>query len=326
MGVLSLVEQLTLGLTFVVPAYNEENGIRPTLERLRAVLATLDLPSEILVVNDGSKDGTAKAAAQCDGVKVISHPINTGYGSAIKTGIICAQYPWVGIVDADGTYEIEMIPQLVEKMRCGFDMVVAARTNVLSLDKPLKRMFRQGLLGFLKLVINARIQDPNSGLRLFQRDMALTFFPFLCNTFSFTTSITIFAMGEGYFVTYVPMNYSVREGKSKVRHVRDSLRMMQMILQGITFFNPVKFSIILIGTVFLGGALPATIMGMLGYKMLAIGHLATVISAGIMLGLGIVSDIIRITAANTIRKKKTLLIDDHLAEISGELIEDEERA
>ena len=131
------------GLSYVVPVYNEAGAIRGTLERLNAVLsAQPGLEYEIIAVNDGSRDDSAAIAAQVDNVRVISHPINCGYGAALKTGIRHARFDLVGIVDADGTYPIEEMPRLLEQIDKGFDMVVARRSNVLDLDGPVKKMLR----------------------------------------------------------------------------------------------------------------------------------------------------------------------------------------
>lgn len=304
-----MFEPVSPGLTFIIPAYNEENGIVPTVERVLAALAGIDVPTELIVVNDGSKDDTAARLAELQGVRVVSHPINTGYGSAIKTGILCARYHWIGIVDADGTYDIELIPDMVERMKAGFDMVVAARKNVLELDKPMKRFFRTALIKFLNVIVAKRIEDPNSGLRIFNRDMALTFFPFLCNTFSFTTSITIFALGEGYFVHYLPMNYSKREGKSKVRHFRDSLRMMQLILQGITFFNPMKLALLLVSLLAVGGFGPAAALSLAGFGGLGGLWMTVAVAAAVLVMMGILADIIRLTATRKINKRETIITE-----------------
>lgn len=300
----------TFGLTFIIPAYNEEKGLKSTLERLSVALAALDIPSEITVVNDGSTDGTRAIAEDFPGINVINHPINTGYGSAIKTGILHARHGWIGIVDADGTYDIEQLPLLVDKMRQGFDMVVAARTNVTDLDRPFKRWCRKAFIGVLNVLVAARIVDPNSGFRIFRKEMAMTFFPFLCNTFSFTTSITLFAFGEGYFVTYVPMQYSKRQGKSKVRHFRDSLRLAQLVLQGITFFNPVKFFLILAMLLLTLVSLPAGIFAALGWGSLAAGWLITGVTTAMLVGLGVVGDIIRVSVTTRINKKQGLLVPE----------------
>ena len=282
------------GLTYIVPAYNEEDAITSTLERLHKALSAQKIPFEIIVVNDGSTDQTRKRAMACDGVRVIDHPINTGYGSAIKSGVRSAKYEWIGIVDADGTYEIERVGVLLDKMNDGFDMVIASRENVLDTDRPFKRLARRMLLSFLGLWVSGKIKDPNSGFRIFKREFVETFYPFLCDTFSFTTSSTIFAIGEGYFVTFIPMQYSRRTGKSKVHHLRDSLRMMQLILQGITFFNPLKFFILLVLGLLVFVMAPAYVLSVAGYEVLG-DFVATAGAWSVLLiGLGVIGDIVRV--------------------------------
>lgn len=284
------------GLSWIVPAYNEENAIVSTLERLRAVLPTLGMAWEIIVVNDGSRDETRDRALSVDGVRVVSHPVNIGYGSAIKTGIRAAQYDWIGIVDADGTYDIEQLSQLVERMGEGFDMVVAARQNVLDMDKPIKRLARRSLIAFINLVIGARIIDPNSGFRIFKKSLAERFFPFLCNTFSFTTSITVFALGQRHFVSYLPLQYFARTGKSKVRHGRDSLRMLQLVLQGITFFNPLKFYLMIAFVLITIFTIPSFLLHILNLESFAFYWFATGAVSAILVGLGTLGDMLRVAS------------------------------
>ena len=94
-------------MSFIVPVYNEEKSISDTLHLLHKVLLDLKISFEIIVVNDGSKDSTLEIIEQIDfELKIINHPLNIGYGNAIKTGIKSAKFKWIGIVDADGTYEI----------------------------------------------------------------------------------------------------------------------------------------------------------------------------------------------------------------------------
>ena len=157
------------GLSFVVPAYNEEEGIRETLEELEDVLSSTGLDYEIIVVDDASRDRTAEIVAGIHRITLISHPVNMGYGKALKTGIEKAKYDWVGIVDADGTYPLEQISHLVEEMSKGFDMVIASRGNIEDYDGLIKGLSRR----IYKLLVNSlsghKIDDPNSGLRIFRR-------------------------------------------------------------------------------------------------------------------------------------------------------------
>jgi len=284
------------GLSFIIPAYNEHANIAGTLRRTQQVLASLDIPTEIVLVDDGSTDGTPEAAQQVAGVKVISHPVNIGYGNALKTGIRAAHHGWVGIVDADGTYPIEDIPKLVDEMRKGFDMVIGLRTNVSEMDLPVKRGFRWVFKTIVKLFVGKNIHDPNSGLRVFKRELAVGLFPFLCGTFSFTTSLTILATGMSCFIKYVPVTYSPRGGKSKVRHIRDSLRTLQYIVQGITFFNPIKFFLILSVLMILFVCIPAMVLAVFWMHTLSLYYMIFGTTVVLLIGLGVLGDIVRISA------------------------------
>jgi len=284
------------GISFIVPAFNEEQTIRSTLDRLVKVLGEMEMQTEIIVVDDGSSDNTAHIAREVDNVSIVSHPINTGYGSALKSGIVSAQYEYIGIVDADGTYPIERLPELVSEMQRGFDMAVAERSNLREIDGLKKRFFRTVLLEFINIFISAKIKDPNSGFRVFNRRFALLFFPFLCDTFSFTTSLTLFALGSGHFVSYVPMDYGRREGKSKVRHFRDSLRMAQLILQGITFFNPIKLYILVAIALIIFVGIPSIILSIYDLQGPSIIYGMIGCSSALLLGLGVLADVMRISS------------------------------
>lgn len=285
------------GISFIVPAYNEEGGITGTLDRLNTVLTASGLPYEIIVVNDGSSDKTAERAAACANVTIIYHPTNIGYGGAIKTGIMYAKHPWIGITDADGTYPVEKMPDLLAEMEKGFDMVVAKRENIDQHDSFTKMFFRRIFKSIINFTVHGDIQDPNSGLRIFKREMALSYFPFLCNTFSFTTSITILAFGEGRFVRYLPVRYEKRTGIGKVRHFRDSLYAMEIIVQGITFYNPIKFFMLFsIGIIALV-CFPAMLMALFKMHTLSLYYMIFGSLVSVLVAIGILGDIIRVSGA-----------------------------
>lgn len=284
------------GISYIIPAYNEDTQIAQTVSRLDGVLSKTGYPYEIIVVDDGSRDETREKALKTEQCVVVSHPVNVGYGAAIKTGIRQAKYDVMGIVDADGTYEIEILPDLIKEIEKGFDMVVAERKNVLQRDRPFKRLARSFLLGFLRIFIAKSIRDPNSGFRLFRRNLALTYFPFLCNTFSFTTSITLFALGDSYFVKYVPSQYGARDGESKVRHFRDSLRMAQLIVQGVTFANPLKLFVLLVLMHIILVTMPTLVLYLVGLGWIGNLFFWTGSVAALLGGLGVISDIVRVSA------------------------------
>ena len=233
------------GTTIVVPALDEAEGIVLTLEGLDEVARGIEGPVEILVVDDGSRDGTGELARE-RGARVIRHPEPAGYGAALKTGIRAARHETIVIIDADGTYPIAAIPTLLELLR-DVDMVVGARTGRhyrrRSLLSPLRALF----LLLASFVIGKRIPDPNSGLRAFRRETALPLLDALPRKFSFTTTITLVMSLQGRFVHYHPIVYQPRVGKRKVRPLRDARQAAQTMVEVILRYNPLKLYLLLGG-------------------------------------------------------------------------------
>jgi glycosyltransferase involved in cell wall biosynthesis len=234
-------------ISLIIPALNEEVSVRRTVEAAGAVLTDAGVrPFEIIVVDDGSQDLTLQQATKA-GARVIRHPHNAGYGRSLKDGIRAASFDTIVIIDADGTYPAGSIPALLEEYGKGFDMVVGARRG-----KHYEGSFGKILLRFvLKMIVEftcgRTIPDINSGLRIFSKATILPFFPRLCDTFSFTTSLTLAYFMCGRFVSYVPIDYDERAGKSKVRLLRDSLRTIQFIVEAILYYNPIKIFLLFSG-------------------------------------------------------------------------------
>lgn len=285
------------GISFIVPVFNEEMGIVNSLERLIKTLTEINLPYEVIVINDGSTDNTKSLVAQFVKVKIFNHPVNIGYGNALKLGIRKARYNWVGIVDADGSYPIEDLPKFINEMQNGFDMVIGVRANMRERDKLVKRMFRWAYRTILKLVVKGNIDDANSGFRVFNREMASGFLPFLCGTFSFTTSLTILAMGNYFFIKQIPIQYHPRVGNSKVRHVRDSIHTLQYIVQGITFFNPIKFFMILSVCMIFLVCIPAMVFAVFHMHTLSLYYMIFGTAVTLLLAIGVLGDIVRISSS-----------------------------
>lgn len=247
-------------ISVVIPALNERDAIGDTVERVRSVLTKAGLePFEVLVVDDGSKDGTGDIAREA-GARVVTHPHNVGYGRSLKDGITVAQYDTIVITDADGSYPIEDIPALVDRYRAGFDMVVGARTGKHYRESALKSPLRVILKKIVEFTANRRIPDINSGLRVFGRETSMRFFPHTSDMFSFTTSLTLAYMMNAKFVTYRDIDYHERVGRSKVRLFRDSMRTLQYIVEAATYYNPLKI-FFLFGMICLALAALSVVMG-----------------------------------------------------------------
>jgi glycosyltransferase involved in cell wall biosynthesis len=230
------------GVTIVVPAYNEEGGIEGVVERLCAL--DLGVPKKVLVVNDGSTDGTRRVLeglkTRHKALRVVEHRYNQGYGAALKTGFGLAETDVVVITDADGTYPEDRIVDLLAAIDAGFDMAIGARIGV-DVNIPLiRRPAKAALRHLASFLAGSSIPDLNSGLRAFRRDFVLEYRPILPNGFSFTTTITLAAMTNGHPVEYVTINYAHRSGLSKIRPIRDTLGFAALIVRTVLYFNPLK--------------------------------------------------------------------------------------
>ncbi len=224
-------------ISVIVPAYNEERSIAGTVSRIKKAMEGAGLDYELVVVDDGSKDSTGKILAKAEGIKVITHEVNLGYGASIKDGIRRSGGELIVITDADGTYPVDEIPKLVESMP-DYDMVVGVR------DKKNVPLVRRPAKLFLSLMANflsaKRIPDLNSGLRVFRRELAEKFWNLFPDGFSFTTTITMAALTNSYRVKFTPIRYFKREGKSSIHPIRDTVGFFQLIFRLSLYFNPLK--------------------------------------------------------------------------------------
>ena len=258
-----------ISVSVVIPVYNEVAAIGATLEQVQAVMEAARLRGEIIVVDDGSIDGTADVVARASAVRLIKHPQNRGYGAALKTGIRQASYDVVVILDADGTYPCEMIPRLADEIGA-YDMVVGARTGE-EVHVPLIRRPAKWALNRLADYLSGQdIPDLNSGLRAFKRDVAVRFFRLLPSGFSFTTSLTLALLTNDYNVLYIPVNYYRRRGRSKIRPVQDTINFFSLVVRVVLSFRPLRVFVPL-SAVFIALSLAKVIYDINAYNF----HLAT---------------------------------------------------
>ena len=219
-------------MSVVVPAYNEEGGIAAVIAGLRAAGPW----REVLVVDDGSTDGTAERAAAA-GARVVRHPYNKGNGAAVKTGIREAAGEVVLLMDADGQHDPAEAPRVAGAVGV-HDMAIGARS---ARDQALVRAAGNAAFTALASWLTGRpIPDLTSGFRAARRDRLLDVIHLLPNGFSYPTTSCLAFLKAGYNVAFVPVTARPRVGTSKIRVVRDGVRFLLIILKIVTLYSPLK--------------------------------------------------------------------------------------
>ena len=231
-------------VSVIIPAFNEHLAVGAVVRDVLQTLEDYSIPGEVIVVDDGSSDGTGEAAYYA-GARVLRHRSNRGYGSALKTGIMAAAHNLILITDADGTYPVKYIPELVAGLETS-DMVVGARLGN-NVAIPLVRRPAKWVLNKLaNYVAGHRIPDLNSGLRAFRKNIARQYFAILPDQFSFTTTITLAMFCDNYAVQYIPVDYLRRKGKSKIVPW-DAASFAVLILRTATMFRPLRVFLPIVG-------------------------------------------------------------------------------
>ena len=291
------------GISLVIPAYNEEMAIGDIVRRAMVTLAQCVSNWEVIVVSDCSTDKTSEVAAIA-GAVVLEHPMNKGYGTSLKTGIVNAMYDTIAIIDADGSYSPEDLLLLVP-LSARFDMVVGQRIGKHYYGGPFKYLGRRLQLFLVEFATGAKVPDVNSGLRVFPRDVSLRYFDTLCDGFSFTTSITLSMMLGGYTISFIPVSYAARIGKSHIHYFRDTVRSLQIIALAILKYNPMKLFLLL-------GLVTLVIIGISGVfalvavlskatqlsMLLGIVSILCALSALILIGAGLLASLIVVKLRN----------------------------
>lgn len=238
-------------LSVVIPARDEATNIGAVVTGVRRVLGA---QTEILVVDDGSRDDTAGAATAA-GARVIRHPYGMGNGAAVKSGLRHARGEWVVLMDGDGQHDPSDIPRLVQALD-RHDMVVGARNRrgQASLGRRLANAMYNGLAAY---VTQQPIADLTSGFRAVRRAVVRPYLYLLPNSFSYPTTLTLAFMRSGRSVAYVPITVHRRGGHSKIRPLADGSRFVVIIMKIATLFAPLR--------VFLPVSVGCVVAGLINY-------------------------------------------------------------
>ncbi len=244
------VVQKRTPVSIIIPAYNEEAGVAAQVRRIQHVMEKHGWPYELIVVDDGSTDRTWEEIRRLN-VRRVRLSENRGYGAALKAGIASTENELLVIIDADGTYPAEAIPEMLA-LANEHDMVVGARTGNKVYPSFLRQPARWLLRRVAGLLTEQNIPDLNSGLRVLRKSIVRAFWHLLPNGFSFTTTITLAMLCNNYSVHYHPVDYYKRTGRSKIRpgHLWDFLL---LILRTVVLFRPLRVFVPLGGLLFFAG-------------------------------------------------------------------------
>lgn len=239
-------------VSVVLPAKNEKASIGPLVKEL----LNFDFIAQVIVVDDGSSDGTGAIAAAA-GAEVVHHPYSKGNGAAIKSGARAATGEVIVFMDGDGQHSPADIPALLDKINEGFDLVVGARSK--GGQASLGRSFANNLYNKLaSFIVGQRVEDLTSGFRAVVASKFREFLYLLPNGFSYPTTSTMAFFRAGYSVAFIPISVSKRVGSSHIKLIQDGIRFLLIIFKVGTLYSPLKiffpmsFFIFLIGISYYG--------------------------------------------------------------------------
>ena len=276
-------------LSVIIPAYNENGTIDKLLD------ASLDLARdnnwEIIVVDDGSTDGTAESVQQradSKNLKLLIHKRNRGYGASLKTGIRASNASRIATIDADGQHDpsdlIRLFPLLDE-----YELIVGTRTN--PFHSPLYRMPGKWILKWLADYLSGqKIPDLNSGFRFFRTDLIKKYLHLCPDGFSFSTTTTLVFLNRGYNVAFEPITIHPRSktGKSTV-NLRTGFSTIILILRIMSLFQPLRVYLpasLLFSTTGVLWGLPYIIL----QRGISIGALLLIITGILLFFFGLLTD------------------------------------
>ena len=220
-------------LSIVIPAFNESRRLPPYLREV-CQYADRALPDryEVLVVDDGSQDGTwewlQEATHLYKALRPIQLPENQGKGAAVRTGVVASQGQKILFTDADGATPIAEERRLRERLDAGADLAIGVRvsTDVSHCDRTWRRRVQGEMFCWMvRQVVGVQTVDSQCGFKMIQADIGKTVYQSLQeNGFLFDVELLMEAASRGMKICEVPVNWKEIPG-SKVHPIRDTVRM-----------------------------------------------------------------------------------------------------
>ncbi len=226
-------------VSVVLPVFNEAGHLHEEIARIRAGLEAAGLDYEIIVVDDGSTDGSSERLREMEDIRLVQYGSNRGSGFARRAGSAVARGDVVVWTDVDMTYPNERIPELVAGLD-GHDQVVGARTSEEGTVKLFRVPAKWTIRKMAEFLAGQKIPDLNSGMRAFRREVLVQFLHLMPNGFSHVTTATMTFLANNYSVGYVPIDYAMRHGTSKFHWLKDTQRYMTQVARMIMLYQPLR--------------------------------------------------------------------------------------
>ncbi|MBI4549764.1 MAG: glycosyltransferase family 2 protein [Candidatus Omnitrophica bacterium] len=280
---------MKIDVSIVLPAFNEEEAIGPVIDAVRSAMKGHPAAYEILVVDDRSSDRTAEIA-EARQARVVRRKVQGGSGASRRTGILEAAGDIIVMLDADGSYEANDIPKLLEHFP-EYDQVNGARTSEQGTLKLLRAPAKWFIRRLACYLTSTRIPDLNTGLKAFKKDIMKKYLWVLPDGFSCVTTMTLAFLANGYNVKYIPTAYHKRIGKSKFHPVKDTASYIQTVIRMVMYFKPLRVFIPLTAAL-LAFAVVKSVLSLVYTSTLQESDIIIFMTA-IMLGaLGLIADLI----------------------------------
>lgn len=226
-------------LTIIIPAYNEERNIASTLREVAGYLKLRKFSYEVIVVDDGSRDGTYEAAASqaaiFENFKVLKNGLNKGKGYSVKRGMLRGQGKYLVFMDADNSTSIYEFDKFLPFLGEGYDAVIASRRSegaVIEMPQPIPRAIMGQFYIFLgRLILGLKVNDINCGFKAYRIQAArLLYDKQKMDDWSFDAELLFLAHKYGLKLKVVPIRW-VHKSTSKVRPLQDAIKSFYSLLE-----------------------------------------------------------------------------------------------
>jgi glycosyltransferase involved in cell wall biosynthesis len=228
-------------LTIIIPVYNEEKSLITYLPEV--ITFCKENSFKLIIINDGSKDNTSAILTKHldDSVmKIVNHKVNRGYGGALKSGIRNVDTKYLITIDGDGQHVLNDVKKLLDEIISkDADMIIGSREGLKSAGI-YRKLGKSVIRFFAKLMMPIKIYDINSGMKIYNSDLAKKYIKLCPDNMAYSDIIGLIFISQRHLVLELPISINPRtEGQSTI-NTMTALDTLKEILNIVVLFNPLK--------------------------------------------------------------------------------------